>query len=1004
MIAFLRRNLSLKINCIICASLLLFLLLPGLYLVEIFSGLLVDNARKGAEATVELFAEMCREPLARHTYGTLYYNAENLLKRANVLDVRIRNAKGEYVIPNPSRLEGGADTLLVSRKVYDETLGTGYVGSVQVLVGMAEARQHIDRMRNVLLTGIVTVATGLVLLLTLLLRRNVLRPISALVDAVQVIATGDLQHHIPVRGEDALGVLAKNVNMMTHNLHQNMQARHKAEMDLAELNRHLEDTVRQRTADLANKAAELQQVNRLLQDSNRAKSDFLANMSHEIRTPMNGIIGMTDLALNLPLPPKQAEYLRVIKSSARSLLVLLNDILDLSKIEANKLHIENTPFRLDNLMDELVDLFRGQLMNKGVEFILDMPPDIPRVLQGDPLRLKQILTNLVGNACKFTEAGEIKLTVAPKTRRDGAIVLTFSVADTGIGIEAEKQFHLFEAFTQADGSISRRYGGTGLGLTISQKLVVLLGGRGLDVKSAPSLGSTFLFSLPFSIPGPEDMGACALTAPAPRHHTDTLRQLELLVLSPDSRYASMLVQMLASFEIPAITATTLEQGVLLLRDASRPLHCVLLDARLPGREDLPALQALRDEAARVPVIIIAAYGQEYATPDHGVEYVSRPLKQSDLFEALSRTFKLPPAWEQENAPNVAAPDLRNFRALLAEDNATNQQVALELLQPTGMAVDVAHNGEQAVQAACSGKYHVVFMDVQMPVMDGLAATSAIRKRMGGALPIIAMTAHAMRGDREKCRNAGMDDYVSKPLHRERLYEALRALLLHAPGDTGGAAASGGSRDGREGPRIDIDGATRRMGMTRSAFVRLCDESLVEQCKVVEALEHALADKDKQTAEVLSHSLGGAAGNLGMLRLASLAREMETSLCALSHVDLHARHGERLASLLQALWREYNETLQALRTLQESEGAMDSTPVPVGEDNALTRNAPLLAAALREADPVASRRLMDAILAAHHPPALLKLLEELSGDIRNFDFDGAERKLRAAVRQHADTAD
>ncbi len=528
----------------------------------------------------------------------------------------------------------------------------------------------------------------------------------------------------------------------------------------------------------------------------RSKSEFLANMSHEIRTPMNAIIGMSDLLMNAGLTAKQREYLTVLRSSARSLLGLINDILDFSKIEAGRIELERVPFRLRDILEEVTDNFRDKVAEKEIELVTDIPADIPNHLVGDPLRLRQVLINLTGNAFKFTRHGEIIIRAHVETREPEAVALRFAVQDTGVGIPQDKLAHIFESFTQADSSTSRKYGGTGLGLTISRKLARLLGGEDVVVQSEEGRGSTFSFLARFEMKDPRDI----------REETVPRELTGMRVLVVEDNHASrlMLRRMLEDFGMSPLEAATGEEALALLEttaQAENPLGLAVVDWKLPGLDGMAVAEAILAAPRHPPVIMISAYGRDkelVAAEALGVSaFLTKPVKQSTLFDVIMELFGGPRRGDAA-PPDGALPLFEDARyhgapLLLAEDNPANQLVATEVLKLAGYQVDVAENGRRALEMVQQKQYAAVLMDVQMPEMDGLEATMRIRSWLDGApLPIIAMTANAMKGDREKCLDAGMDDYLPKPIDRVALFKTLErhidpAFLNTAPATSSHAA-------------------------------------------------------------------------------------------------------------------------------------------------------------------------------------------------------------------------
>jgi CheY-like chemotaxis protein len=550
---------------------------------------------------------------------------------------------------------------------------------------------------------------------------------------------------------------------------------------------HLNERFRAEIAYRRKVEAELQQAREAAEAANRAKSAFLATMSHEVRTPMNGIIGMTELALNTELNAEQREYLQMVKACADSLLCLINDILDFSKIEAGKMELDAVSFSLRETLGDTVKMLGVRVHPKNLELVCDIVAEAPDALVGDPLRLRQVVVNLVGNAIKFTEEGEVVLSVAPES--DGpsdTTQLHFSVRDTGIGIPADKQATIFEAFHQADGATARRYGGTGLGLAISSRLVSMMGGR-IWVESEPGTGSTFHFTARFA-------PALAPVKPLPDLPV-RLHDLPVLVVDDNATNRRIYKELLTQWHMRPTTVADAKAALMALARATatkQPFGLVILDAIMPQVDGFALAEQIRQQPEFAGAVLMLASSSFAAEAPRcqklGIAVrLMKPVKQSELLEGIMRALRLSQAVARPAATGPAPRARSHLHILLAEDNEVNQRLAVRLLERAGHSVVVVADGAAALAALAQSSFDLVLMDVEMPGMSGLEATAVLRQReraTGKRLPVVAMTAHAMKGDRERCLEAGMDGYLSKPIHPDDLTEAIQSVFSPTAGAGG----------------------------------------------------------------------------------------------------------------------------------------------------------------------------------------------------------------------------
>jgi signal transduction histidine kinase/CheY-like chemotaxis protein/HPt (histidine-containing phosphotransfer) domain-containing protein len=704
----------------------------------------------------------------------------------------------------------------------------------------------------------VVITVLLAVIMALVLVRLLVRPLSTLRAAALDLGQGQLDRRVPHAGNDEIGDVGRAFNEMATRLGQ-------SHTELEAAGRAMEE----KAALLAKQGEDLARARDTALEATRLKSEFLANMSHEIRTPLNGICGTIELLRDTPLDEEQSRFLDLMHASSDALLAVIGDILDLSKIEAGKLDISSEPFSLRRMVTQALQPLYLRARKKGIELLIDLPESVPEAVVGDAIRLRQILLNLVGNAVKFTERGEIVVRVRALEEDGSACRIDFAVVDTGIGIPADKLKLLFQPFTQVDGSSTRRFGGTGLGLAISAKLVDLMRGE-VRVESEFGHGSTFAFSVPLGRVASEARGLTAPTAPGRR----------VLVLDDNPTASRLLVDWLSAWRMradPFVDVSDVPKALARAKAKKEPYDLLILDADRPPPGGFALLESMRDDGdAQGVARLILGSGLETGELDRArslsATYISKPVTPSSVFDAIQQTFGSMRAVDEAPTQLKGAPDAP-LRVLLAEDNPINSVLAAEFCRRRGHDVTAVPDGRRALEAHASGSFDVLLVDLQMPHLDGFGVAAEIREReatTGQHLPIIALTAHAMEGYKERCLAAGMDGYLTKPIEPDALYKVLREIATNLRPIVPEATV-----DETPPPvSFDLEALTRRVGGDEALALRLASLYRTHAEDLLSAVSAGLDAKDASQTELAAHSLKGALRTLGANEAVRLVARVE----------------------------------------------------------------------------------------------------------------------------------
>jgi signal transduction histidine kinase/DNA-binding response OmpR family regulator len=873
-----------------------------------------------------------------------------------------------------------------------------------------------------------------ILIAWLIVARGIAGRLHSLRDNMIEGQKGNLDIEIDTSGKDEIAEMASALQYFVKTIDAEMTERKVAEKSLKERINELAGTRRA----MLNMMEDIDEARTIADEANKAKGDFLANMSHEIRTPMNAVIGMAHLALKTELTPKQRDYLNKIQSSANSLLGIINDILDFSKIEAGKLDMESMDFNLDDVLDNLANLVTVKAQEKeNLEVLFGTAQDVPQFLVGDPLRLGQILINLANNAVKFTESGEIVVSTELVKRNEDEVALKFAVSDTGIGLTKQQAAKLFQSFSQADTSTTRKYGGTGLGLAISKRLVEMMDGK-IWVESEAGHGSTFAFTATFGIRREKEKKRFK---PSP-----DLRGMKVLVVDDNVTSREIFKDMLESFSFEVALAASGKEGLTQIQNAveDAPFELVIMDWKMPEMDGIEASKRIKSHKglSKIPaIVLVTAYGREeimQKAEQVGLDgFLIKPVNPSVLFDTIMQAFgqEVPETSRIVRKHEKEAETLqtiRGARVLLVEDNEINQQVAKEILEGAGLNVTVAGDGQQALDAVKENNFDAVLMDVQMPVMDGYTATRKIREWEGGRrnaecgngkkngensdlkseirnlrseikrIPIIAMTAHAMAGDEDKSLEAGMNGHVTKPIDPDQLFATLqqwiqpsekRAQVQKSEVSIESLESDQAVPDEEQLPEslpaFDLTAGLERLRGNKRLYRKLLLDFGAKYTGMVDEISAALEAKDLNQAHSLVHNLKGLAGNLAATDLQAAAMEMEKLVKGEPKKTPSGKDLNQKFSDLENALKEALESVQTLGISAEekisklSDQEISAIPAELAQD---------IAKRIRDAAEMGDVTTLNAIAEEikTHSDTCVPLSKQIIQMTEDFDLDGIQK--------------